>query len=219
MAKWISFDLYDTLFDRTGLFDCVEAIANEIDGVDPKEARATFADYIADPGNVIPYVDYDLVLRDALIALDYHFGIKDRSFKRNYFHLIAALQNLPIFPDVEHTLKTLINRDYNIAIMANTADDIVMAHTTKLNLPVTLCTSEMVQTYKPDIRFFDTLQRELDFGPDHIHVAANYQTDILPALEMGWTAIWINRHDDPVPDTVEPQHQVKSVKGVLEFAK
>lgn len=219
MAKWISFDLYDTLLDRTGLFDCITVIANDVDGVDAEEAKKVFADYIADPGNVIPYVDYDLVLRNALIALDLHFGITDRAFKRNYFRLIAALQNLPLFPDVTHTFKTLINRGYNIAIMANTSDDIVLAHNTKINLPVTLSTAEMMQTYKPDIRFFDTLQQQLQFEPDHIHVAANYQTDILPALEMGWTAIWINRHDAPVPDTVEPNYQVKNVKGVLEYAK
>ncbi|WP_416347420.1 HAD family hydrolase [Allobaculum sp. JKK-2023] len=54
--------------------------------------------------------------------------------------------------------------------------------------------ADEVHCYKPDLSFFRIAEKQyLRDGKNHIHIAAGYWWDIVPATKLGWKKIWVDR--------------------------
>jgi len=216
MPKYLTFDCYGTLLQEAGTYDTIAQLARKI-GVDPQLARDRFMAYQTDRNNVHPYVDYDLLTRNNLIHLDYQFGLKHQ-FERYYVEVLTAHRNLKPFPEVIRTLQALQQRDYHLIMMSNSAWDIIPANAAALQVPFDIWTAEDLHAYKPDLAFFKTVADHYGFTADnHWHIAAGYASDIVPADQLGWKSIWINR-DNMAPTTpAVPTYAAATLDQVLQW--
>lgn len=216
--KYLTFDCYGTLLNENNTYDEIEKLARQI-GVDPKRARQRFQTYQDDRNNMHPYLDYDLLTRNNLIHLDYQFGL-EHQFEKYFVDVLIAHQNLKPFPEVIETLRTLSDRDYQLIIMSNSSWDVIDKNVQSLKVPFDVWTAEDVHTYKPDLHFFKTVEKEYGFTPEnHWHIAEGYDSDIISADKMNWPSIWVNRPQIEASTSIQPTHMVTDLAEALKFLK
>ncbi|GEO69147.1 HAD family hydrolase [Levilactobacillus acidifarinae] len=214
--KFLTFDCYGTLLNEEATYAAIETAATKI-GVAPKLARQRFIAYQDDRNNMHPYLDYAVLTRNNLIHLDYQFGL-DHQFERYYVDVLIAHRSLTPFPEVIATLKTLQQRGYHLIMMSNSSWDIIDANAAALTVPFDVWTAEDVHAYKPDLHFFRTIAKEYGLtATNHWHIAQGYASDIVPADQLGWPSIWVNR-DQATPTTAaRPTHMVPMLDQALPF--
>jgi len=218
MTKFLTFDCYGTLLNEDGTYDAVAQAASQI-GVDPELARQRFRTYQADRNHMHPYLDYDLLTRNNLIHLDYQFGLRHQ-FERYFPEVLIAHRSLKPFPEVIATLKTLQQRGYHLIMMSNSSWDIIPANAAALEVPFDIWTAEDVHAYKPDHAFFKAVEEHYGLTPEnHWHIAEGYPSDIVPANDLGWPSIWINRISAAPTAAARPTHEATTLDQVLQWLK
>lgn len=216
MTKYITFDCYGTLLQEEGTYAEIARIASQI-GVDPQLARQRFTHYQDNRNNMHPYLDYDLLTRNNLIHLDYQFGLQHQ-FERYYPEVLLAHRQLKPFPEVIATLTELKERGYQLIMMSNSSWDIIPANASALEVPFDIWTAEDVHAYKPDHAFFNTVAAHYDFTNDnHWHVAQGYASDIVPANDLNWRSIWVNREQSQPSAAARPTHEVSTLDAILQW--
>ncbi|WP_261810381.1 HAD family hydrolase [Levilactobacillus humaensis] len=216
MTKYLTFDCYGTLLREEDTYAKVAEIAQKLE-VDPQLARQRFATYQSDRNNMHPYLDYDLLTRNNLIHLDYQFGLTHQ-FERYFVDVLTAHRTLKPFPEVIATLKTLQDRGYHLIMMSNSSWDIIPANAAALQVPFDIWTAEDVHAYKPDHHFFNTVAQHYDLTPEnHWHIAEGYLSDIVPADDLGWPSIWVNRDNEAPTTAAMPTHTVSTLDQVLQW--
>ena len=99
------------------------------------------------------------------------------------------------FDDVEPLLAELRRHDYRLAVLTN-CDDALFEKTHRIfQRPFDLfVTAERIRAYKPAPWHFRAFQ--LLTGArrcDWVHVASNWQTDIVAAAALGVRSVWLDR--------------------------
>ncbi|MFC6176117.1 HAD family hydrolase [Companilactobacillus huachuanensis] len=216
MQKYLTFDCYGTLLHEEPTYDAVEQAAKDI-GVDYKLARQRFSDYQGDRNNMHPYQDYAILTRNNLIHLDYQFGL-NHQFEKYYVDVLTAHHNLKPFPEVISTLQKFIDQGYKLIMMSNSSWDIIDANAKALQVPFDIWTAEDVHAYKPDLHFFKAVDDHYNFTTEnHWHIAEGYASDIIPANQMNWPSIWVNRPHEQATKTIKPTHMVETLNQVLPY--
>lgn len=214
MDKFLTFDVYGTLLNEDTLYNKVKAIADDI-GVDSETALKRFVSYRENPANTHPYVDYDLLMRNDLIQLDYQFGLEHK-FEKYYVEILEAHRNLKPFPEVIDTLEKLLSLRYKLIIMSNSAWSIMPKNLEALRVPFDVWTAEDVHAHKPNLNFFKAVEDNYQFtAQNDIHIAQGYGYDIVPCSEMNWDSIWVNRDNDKPTDLARPTYEVSTLDEVL----
>lgn len=68
---------------------------------------------------------------------------------------------------------------------------------------------------KPDVAAYRLVEERVGLGPSQLAmVGDDIGPDVHGAKAAGWTAIWFNRHDDPVRSGPAPDHVVASLAEV-----
>lgn len=216
--KFLTFDCYGTLLHEEPTYQAVEKIATKI-GVDAKLARQRFETYQNDRNNIHPYLDYAILTRNNLIHLDYQFGL-EHEFEKYYVDVLIAHRSLTPFTEVIPTLQSLIDRGYKLIMMSNSSWDIIDANRKMLQVPFDVWTAEDVHAYKPDLHFFKTIEQHYGLTPEnHWHIAQGYASDIIPADEMNWPSIWVNRLNESASTKVLPTHMIQTLDQALQYLK
>lgn len=214
--KFLTFDCYGTLLNEEPTYAAVAAAAQRI-GVDPQVARQRFIAYQGNRDNMHPYLDYAVLTRNNLIHLDYQFGLRHQ-FERAYVDVLIAHRSLSPFPEVIPTLETLRQRGYHLIMMSNSSWDIIPANVAALTVPFDVWTAEDVHAYKPDLHFFKTIEREYGLTPqNHWHIAQGYGSDIVPANQLKWPSIWVNRAQDAPSAAARPTQMVTTLDQALAY--
>jgi len=214
--KYLTFDCYGTLLNEEKTYAEIEKIAIKI-GVDSKLARQRFITYQDNRDNMHPYLDYAILTRNNLIHLDYQFDLK-HEFEKYYVDLLEAHRSLTPFPEVIETLQKFIDRGYKLIMMSNSSWDIIDANVKSLKVPFDVWTAEDVHAYKPDLRFFKTVEEHYHLTPEnHWHIAEGYSSDIIPADKMNWPSIWVNRPNDVPSTDILPTHLVSTLDQTLQY--
>lgn len=216
MQKYLTFDCYGTLLDEENTYFEIEKVAQKI-GIDPKLARQRFISYQDNCNNMHPYLDYAILTRNNLIHLDYQFDLTHQ-FEKYYVDVLIAHRNLTPFPEVITTLKQFIERGYKLVMMSNSSWDIIDANAKALSVPFDVWTAEDVHAYKPDLHFFKTISEHYQLTPqNHWHIAQGYRSDIIPAHQMNWPSIWVNRLHDIPSTNIKPTHEVATLDQILPY--
>jgi len=214
--KYLTFDCYGTLLNEEKTYAEIEKIATKI-GVDPKLARQRFITYQDNRDNMHPYLDYAILTRNNLIHLDYQFDLK-HEFEKYYVDLLEAHRSLTPFPEVIETLQKFIDKGYKLIMMSNSSWDIIDANVKSLKVPFDVWTAEDVHAYKPDLRFFKTVEEHYHLTPEnHWHIAEGYSSDIIPADKMNWPSIWVNRPNNVPSTDILPTHLVSTLDQALQY--
>jgi 2-haloacid dehalogenase len=193
-ARWATFDCYGTLIDwETGLANALHelwpapdaaGLLDRFHQVEPEVERAQ-------PG--LPYRD---VLAEVLRRLAAERNLPLTPGQETA--LAAALPSWPAFPEVPPALAELRARGWRLGILSNTDPDLLAASIQTLGVPIDLpVTAAEAGSYKPAPGHWRRFAELSGAGPDrHAHVAVSLFHDIMPAVELGIPAVWIDRPGD-----------------------
>ena len=216
-TKYLTFDCYGTLINTDPVYQWVENLALAA-GLDPKTVRDAYDIYEDDPISVTPYLDFADLVRENLKHLDCMFAT-GHFFESHYVECLGVQRNLMPYPDVVPTLQNWHDQGIQLIIMSNSSWDIMPANVAALQVPFdAVVTAEDVQAYKPDLKFFKTVQDRFNFTPEnHWHVARGYNSDVVPANSMQWPMIWVNRGADQPSSDAKPTHTVADLAAAKEW--
>ncbi len=142
------------------------------------------------PGKLYPDIMAEVHRR-----LAYRFGAKADEAAAKAFG--GSVGRWPAFPDSAAALQDL-KRRHKLAILSNVDRKSFAASNAKLNVAFDLIvTAEDVGSYKPDLRNFEQLLREMKgIGIEKgsiLHCAQSLFHDIAPAKRLGLKTLWVNR--------------------------
>ena len=191
--RWATFDCYGTLIDWNG---GIRRELVRVFGEERADERLDRYHEIEPALQVGGARSYREVMTDAMREL----GAPDDEVSG----LAEALPTWDTFPEVRPALEDARSRGWKLAILSNTDRDFIEASMRRIGVPFEFAiVASEIGSYKPGhahwSRFFEetTAPRET-----HVHVAQSHFHDIVPALELGLRAIWINRYGeqrDPSP--------------------
>jgi len=191
MPKYITFDAYGTLVQYQ-LNKAVRAILGDrANGIDVEKFEDEHHD-LRFQEILGEYRPYEVMLRRGLHKIMSRYGLDYT--EEDGDRMMDSIPNWPPFPDVPAVLRKL--RMYTkIVIISNTEDRLIEKNIECMGVPFDdYITAEQARAYKPSPLAFDyTLWKLRCKKEDILHVANGYEYDIMPAHDLGWKAVWINR--------------------------
>ena len=123
------------------------------------------------------------------------------------------------FGDVESLLAELRLRGYNLGVLTNLDDEQFEAAHRTFRQPFDLfVTAERIRARKPDLWHFRAFQLLSQARKDSwVHIASDWQHDIVPAEVFGIQRVWFDRDgtgEDPSRATVHVRTAAEAVRAV-----
>jgi 2-haloacid dehalogenase len=191
--KCLSFDCYGTLIDwETGISSALRPI------METHEVKVSHDELLALYGEVEteieagPYRAYREVLKAVLNKIGDVLGFIPSRDELESFSM--SVMNWPAFPDSVQSLRALAIK-YRLIILSNIDDDLFQYSQKLLGVKFDhVFTAQQIGSYKPSRRNFEYLIQHAGV-PKHkiLHVAQSLFHDIAPAMEMGFSTVWVNR--------------------------
>jgi 2-haloacid dehalogenase len=193
--KYITFDCYDTLVEFP-IDDVTRRILGpRADQLDFDEFCRTF-ERIRYQAILEPFRPYRDVLRESLQQAMDQFGLTYEEDEGS--RLVDVVSTFGPWPDVPGVLERL-REHFKIVIISNSDDDIIAGNVRTIGVPFDrVITAEQARAYKPSHAIFEYTLRTLNCASgDLLHVAQGFEYDIIPANQLGWDRVWINRYGKP----------------------
>jgi 2-haloacid dehalogenase len=200
VQRWATFDCYGTLIDWNA---GIRAVLERLWGVEHAPELLERYHELEPEVQAEEYRSYAEVLTLTLerLAQEVGYGIPEGESGI----LAQSLPRWSPFPEVPDALRELRRRGWNLVILSNSDQNLIIASQQQIGVPFDLMiVAEDVRSYKPAHghweRFFEATTASKD---QHVHVAASLFHDIAPARELGLKSVWINRlgeDADPQPD-------------------
>jgi 2-haloacid dehalogenase len=212
----ITFDCYGTLIDWEGeiqrFFDRLLA-RRHISDIDVRALQRHWEEvqfhYIAQA-----YHPYRQVLRETmkLAFADYHLPYDEEDVEE----FASSMGHWRPFPDTRDALLAL-QKIVKVALITNT-DDKIIAQTQK-TLGVTfdeVITAEQARAYKPAHQGFQLARERLRLAHSDIwHAGFGFKYDIVPATELGFITVWVNRQGEARPASVKETFLVGDLRTLV----
>jgi len=191
--RYLTFDCYGTLVDwETGILAAVRPVLERHDVSARDGALLTLYARLETALESGPYRPYREVLREVMVGLAAELGFTPDD--NDLAALPESLADWPLFADSAESLSLLRSR-FRLAIVSN-IDDALFAATAR-QLPDCfdhVITAEQVNSYKPARAHFDETLRRLGVPREAVlHVAQSLYHDHVPAQELGFATVWVNR--------------------------
>ncbi len=194
LPKAITFDCYGTLIDWEAEIQRFFAEKLESMGVgfvDPKTLQTEWEEiqfrYIQQQ-----YRPYRDVLRATMRMAFEQFNLPCSPSDADEF--AASMGKWRPFPDTRQAILDL-QKLLKVVLITNT-DDSIIAETEK-NIGVKfdeIITAEQAHAYKPSYAGFRLAQQRLNLPIEDIwHAGFGFKYDVVPASELGYTTVWVNR--------------------------
>jgi 2-haloacid dehalogenase len=206
VERWATFDCYGTLIDWNGGIG--RELGRLFGAVRGGELVHTYHELEPQIQREDPSRSYRDVMAVALARLGAPVGEQDA--------LGRSLSEWDPFPEVPAALEEARERDWRLAVLSNTDQDLLQASLARIGVEfeLTVVASE-IGSYKPSPAHWDEFfARSGADRASHVHVAASLFHDIAPASTLGLRTIWINR----LGEEAEPQPDVelRSLAGLAE---
>ncbi|MGH2362168.1 MAG: haloacid dehalogenase type II [bacterium] len=210
--RYITFDCYGTLVN----FDLTPATLRVLGARTKRiDLNRFFDDFEAIRFQQVlgPYRPYREVLCRSLEEVMTRFELEYRSADGD--EIVHAVPTFGPFPDVPDALARLRGR-FKLVIISNTDDDLIVHNVRNIGVPFDhVITAEQARAYKPSHRIFHHALDVLGCGPEDIlHVAQGFEYDIVPAHELGWSRVWINRYGQPGDQAYGPYIELPDLSSL-----
>ena len=216
----ITFDCYGTLIDWEGeisRFFAKVLAGKGGDGVDVRALQRHWEE--VQFGYIQQYRPY----RDVLLeTMGQAFADFDLPYTEADLEAFAdSMGRWRPFPDTQSSLQELQRLGIKVVLITNTDDRIIAETVTQLGIvPDDIITAEQAGAYKPAHQGF-LLARErlgLDIA-DIWHAGFGFKYDIIPATELGYTTIWVNRQGEARPSSVKETFLVGDMATLVYLVK
>ena len=187
MVKIITFDMWQTLADYSP--ELLKEILKET------KLKMTLQDFILKKDQIV--VSYDLNHRERFLERMKKLGVNDKSTLEKISSLYNEFhKKMFLYDDVIETLTILKNRKYILTVITN-ADRYGHEKIMKLfpeNFFDCVIASFDVGFSKPEKEIFLEMSKKFDVDSDEIvMIGDNEINDIIPASNLGWKTVFINR--------------------------
>ncbi len=194
LPKYITFDAYGTLVQ----YQLNKATKRILGERAKKIDMQAFLDEYHDlrwQAVLEEYRPYETLLRRCFATMMRKYGLDYTEADGDA--MMADIVTWPPFPDVPPALRKL--RQYcKIVIISNSEDRLMEKNIEVMGVPFDdYITAEQARAYKPAKAVFDYTLKKLNCDKSEIlHVANGYEYDIIPAHDLGWKRVWINRDNE-----------------------
>jgi 2-haloacid dehalogenase len=194
----LSFDCYGTLIDwETGMAEALQPLLVRAGktGLTRDQVLEAHARHEAAQEAETPDMPYSQLLSRVSDRLAREWGVApDAEESRTYGQ---SVKNWPAFPDSAEALKYL-KQYYKLVILSNVDRASFKASNVRLQVEFDyIYTAQDIGSYKPDLRNFDHMLRELAKDgirkENILHTAESLFHDHLPANKVGLANAWIHR--------------------------
>lgn len=218
----LTFDCYGTLIDwETGILEAFRPVlARHGLPMDETVLLSLYAEHEArvEAG---PYRPYREVLREVAAGIASDLGYLPS--EEDLDALADSVRDWPAFPDTVEALVRL-KKQFELVILSNIDDALFAESQKRLQVPFDVAiTAQQVGSYKPDRRNFRVALERLGVGVDRVlHVAQSLYHDHVPAKELGFTTVWINRPSRlpgtglSLPVNVRPDLELPDLKSLAD---
>jgi 2-haloacid dehalogenase len=203
LPKAITFDCYGTLIDWESAiqqFFAESLYAKGLGYVDPRTLQAEWEEiqfrYIQEK-----YRPYRHVLQDTMKMTFDRFQIP--SDKAEVEEFADSMGHWKPFPDTKDAIIEL-QKYVKIVLITNTDDAIIAETERTIGVKFDeIITAEQARAYKPSHKGFLLARERLGLQVSEIwHAGFGFKYDIVPATELGYTTVWVNRQGEARPGRV-----------------
>ena len=220
LPKAITFDCYGTLIDwESGIqhFFAQLLAAHHLQGLDPRVLQQRWEE-MQFVSIQQPYRPYRQVLRETMRMTLNTWQIPYA--EQDLEEFAHAMGRWPPFPDTQQALLELQKLTKTVLI-TNTDDEIIAE--TQRTLGVTfddIITAQQAGAYKPSHKGFLLARHRLGPPVSEIwHAGFGFKYDIVPATELGYTTVWVNRQGEARPVDVKETFLVGDLRTLLYVVK
>ena len=200
LPKAITFDCYGTLIDWEGeiqQFFARRLAAKGVEGIDTKALQAQWEEiqfhYIQQQ-----YRPYRQVLGDTMkMAFDqFHLPYDETDVEA----FAASMGQWKPFPDTRDAIIDL-QKFLKVVLITNTDDAIIAETERTIGVKFDdIITAEQAGAYKPSHKGFLLARERLGLPVQDIwHAGFGFKYDVVPASELGYTTVWVNRQGQARP--------------------
>ena len=133
--------------------------------------------------------------------------------------IVQSMKSIQPFHDTVPALRRAQEGGLRLGIISNT-DHVIIAHSiNQMRIEFDeVIVAEDAQTYKPDVKVFETALAVIDANPSEIlHVAFGFKYDIGPAQKMGMKTAWVNRNAEAIGGAAKPDFIWRDLWGLAAF--
>jgi len=204
MPKAITFDCYGTLIDWEEEiqhhFDRLLQSRN-IQGIDTRALQRRWEEiqfaYIQE------YHPYHQVLHETMAETFGEYGLPLGGEEAEIF--AGSMGKWHAFPDTPSSLEVMQHElGIKVVLITNTDDKIIAETVSQLGvMPDEIITAEQAGAYKPHHEGFLLARQRLQLPVEEIwHAGFGFKYDIIPATELGYATVWVNRQGEARPPDV-----------------
>lgn len=220
LPKAITFDCYGTLIDWEAAIQRFFAESLDSKGfgnVDPQTLQEEWEEiqfrYIQEK-----YRPYRQVLNDTLRMVFNQYGIPtDKAECEEFADSMGYWKPFPDTRDAIIELQKLVK----VVLITNTDDSIIAETERTIGVKFDeIITAEQAGAYKPSHKGFLLARQRLRLQVSEIwHAGFGFKYDIVPATELGYTTVWVNRQSQARPLNVKETFLVGDMRTLAYLVK
>src|SRR2546421_3736247 len=219
LPKAITFDCYGTFIDWEGeiqRFFALLLASKHIQGVDTQALQRHWEDVQFE--YIQQYHPYRQVLRETMPRAFQDFGLPYTEEDAEAF--ARSMGQWQPFPDTQASLREL-QKYVKVVLITNTDDEIIAETQPLLGIvPDEIITAEQAGAYKPHHQGFHLARKRLGLDIKDIwHAGFGFKYDIVPATELGYTTVWVNRQGEARPSHVKETFLVGDLATLVYLIK
>ncbi len=204
LPKAITFDCYGTLIDWEGeiqRFFAQRLAFKGIEGIDVRTLQHSWEaiqfEYIQQQ-----YRPYLQVLRDTMRLAFKQFNLPYDDEDAETF--ARSMGTWKPFPDTKQAILDL-QKFVKVVLITNTDDEIIAETQRTIDVQFDeIITAQQAGAYKPGHKGFLLARERLGLAVADIwHAGFGFKYDIVPAAELGYTTVWVNRRGEARPVNVK----------------
>lgn len=220
LPKAITFDCYGTLIDwEKGIqhFFAESLDAKGMGYVDPRTLQKEWEEiqfqYIQEK-----YRPYRQVLRDTLRMVFNNYRIPTNNEECDEF--AQSMGQWKPFPDSRDAILAL-QQYVKVVLITNTDDEVIQETQKTIGVQFDeIITAEQAGAYKPSHKGFHLAQERLGLDVAEIwHAGFGFKYDIVPATELGYVTVWVNRQGEVRPVDVKETFLVGDMRTLAYLVK
>lgn len=220
LPKAITFDCYGTLIDWES--EIQKFFAEKLDSmgigyVDPRDLQTEWEEiqfrYIQQQ-----YRPYREVLGVTMKMAFDQFNLPYN--KSDVEEFAASMGDWKPFPDTRQAILDL-QKLVKVVLITNTDDSIIAETEKTIGVKFDdIITAEQAHAYKPSYAGFQLARQRLNLPVEDIwHAGFGFKYDVVPATELGYTTVWVNRHGEVRPVNIKETFLVGDMRTLAYLIK
>ena len=220
IPKAITFDCYGTLIDWEGAiqqFFGERLAAHNIEDKNPRALQHKWEEiqFVSIQEQYRPYRE---VLRDTMrMTLD---TLQIPYAEQDLDEFANSMGKWQPFPDTKEAI-TELQKLTKVVLITNTDDEIIAETERTIGVKFDdIITAQQAGAYKPSHKGFILARERLGLPVSDIwHAGFGFRYDIVPATELGYTTVWVNRQGEARPVDVKETFLVGDMRTLVYLVK